>query len=139
MTVVDLPKRKRAKRAPRGLVPLDDGGASRYFRRVAREIIGDLGGRGDLSRIEKELIQAFAGAATQMRYLNVQVALGDSSAIDLSGYATVASTLLRIGSRLGLRRRPRDAQVLDPLEYAARHDKDDGSGDAAADADEGAS
>ncbi len=73
--------------------------------------------------IEKELIQAFAGAATQMKYLNVQIALGDSSAIDLSGYATLASTLLRIGSRLGLRRRPRDAAILDPLEYAARQNE----------------
>ncbi len=124
MTVVDLPERKkRGKRARRGLVQLDDGGASRYFRRVAREIIGDLGGRDYLSRIEKELIQAFAGAATQMKYLNVQIALGDSSAIDLSGYATLASTLLRIGSRLGLRRRPRDTAILDPLEYAAHQDE----------------
>ncbi len=121
MTVGDLPERKkRGRRAPRGLVPLDDGGASRYFRRVAREIIGDLGGRDDLSRIEKELIQAFAGAATQMKYLNVQIALGDSSAIDLSGYATLASTMLRIGSRLGFRRRARN--VTPPLaDYLREH------------------
>jgi hypothetical protein len=41
----------------------------------------------------------------------VQVALGESSDIDLAGYATIASTMLRIGSRLGLARRPRDVTL----------------------------
>ena len=104
MTVVDI---KRAKRPSR--VSLDDGGAARFMRRITRSIESDLGGRGELSCIEKELVSAFAGAATQLRYLNIQVAtLGDSSAIDFSTYATLASTMLRIGARLGFRRRARD-------------------------------
>ena len=61
-----------------------------------------------LSRIEGELIRAFCGAATLLQYQNVQVALGESSEIDLTGYATIASTMLRIGSRLGFRRKLRD-------------------------------
>jgi hypothetical protein len=65
-----------------------------------------------LSRIQGELIRAFAGAATTLQYLNVQVALGETSAIDLGGYATVASTMLRIGSKLGLQRRPKDVTTL---------------------------
>jgi hypothetical protein len=72
------------------------------------DIESDLGGRRYLSRIEGELIRAFAGAATTLQYLNVQVALGDTGEIDLAGYATMASTMLRIGSRLGLSRRSRD-------------------------------
>ncbi len=121
MGVIDLKPSKGAKRAPRGLVPLDDSGAARFFRRVVRDITGDLGGRGELSRIEKELIQAFAGAATQLQYLNVQIALGDSSAIDLSGYATLASTMLRIGSRLGFRRRPRNITPPPLSDYLRDH------------------
>ena len=43
-----------------------------------------------------------------MQYLNHQVLLGESSEIDLAGYATIASTMLRIGTRLGVHRRARD-------------------------------
>jgi hypothetical protein len=112
MKVVDLKRTKRPKRAPRDLVSLDKAtGAARFFDRMVREIENDLGGRRQLSRIEGELIRAFAGAATTLQYLNVQVALGESSDIDLAGYATIASTMLRIGSRLGLARRPRDVTL----------------------------
>jgi hypothetical protein len=112
MKVVDLKRMKRSKRAPRDLVPLDKAtGAARFFGRMVREIESDLGGRRQLSRIEGELIRAFAGAATTLQYLNVQVALGEGSEIDLAGYATIASTMLRIGSRLGLARRPRDVTL----------------------------
>jgi hypothetical protein len=105
MTVVDLKGRglKRRKRTPRDLAQAS--GASRFFRRMIREIENDLGGRGHLSRIEGELIRAFAGAATTLQYLNLQIAIGESSEVDLTGYATIASTMLRIGSRLGLQRR----------------------------------
>ena len=114
MTLVDLNKpRKRAKRAPRDLVLLDNGGASRFFDKIIRDIQSDLGGRSELSRIEKELAQAFAGCATHLKYLNVQIALGDSSALDLAGYSQAASTMLRIGSRLGFRRRAKN--ITPPL------------------------
>ena len=104
-SIVDLKSRR-----PRGRrVALDkSSGAGRFFERMVREIETDLGGRRELSRIERELVGAFAGAATTLQYLNVQVALGESSEIDLGSYATLASTMLRIGSRLGFRRRSRD-------------------------------
>jgi hypothetical protein len=105
--VVNL-KPRQCKRTQRD-VPLDQtSGASRFFRKMIADIESDLGGRRYLSRIEGELIRAFAGAATTLQYLNVQVALGDTGEIDLAGYATMASTMLRIGSRLGLSRRSRD-------------------------------
>jgi hypothetical protein len=46
---------------------------------------------------------------TTLQYLNVQVALGETGEIDLNAYATMASTMLRIGSRLGLSRRSIDS------------------------------
>ena len=114
MTVVDLKVPKRVK----GSLPLEQAtGAARFFDKMVREIETDLGGRRQLSRIQGELIRAFAGAATTLQYLNVQVALGETSAIDLGGYATVASTMLRIGSKLGLQRRPKDVTTL--AEYLA--------------------
>ena len=47
--------------------------------------------------------------------LNRQVALGEISEVSLSDFATVASTMLRIGARLGLQRRPRDVTTLGDL------------------------
>jgi hypothetical protein len=118
MTVVDL-KPKRAKRAPRSL-PLEQAtDAARFFDRMTREIETDLGGRRQLSRIEGELVRAFCGGATVLRYLNRQVALGEISEVNLSDFATVASTMLRIGSRLGLARRPKDVAPSLP-EYLAQ-------------------
>jgi hypothetical protein len=105
MNVVDL-KPKKFKRAPRDLVPIDKtSGPARYYERMVERIEDDLDGRRHLSRIETELIRAFAAAATLMQYLNAQVLLGEISEIDLPGYATIASTMLRIGSHLGLKRR----------------------------------
>jgi hypothetical protein len=122
MSVVNIKRAKRAKQAPRDLVPIDKtSGPARFFERMVREIESDLGGRRQLSRIQGELIRAFAGAATTLQYLNLQVALGETSEIDLSGYATIASTMLRIGSRLGLHRVPRDI-TPDPLNYAKERD-----------------
>ena len=127
MTVIDLPGAKHPRRARRDLVPLDKtSGPSRFFHRCVREIEGDLGGRQNLSRIEGELVRAFAGAATTLQYLNVQVALGDISELDLGSYATLASTLVRLGSRLGLQRRAKDI-VPSLAEYL------EGTGNAAAD------
>ena len=51
MSVVDLGKRAKRKRAPRDLMPLDKAtGAARFFDRTVREIESDLGGRRQLSR-----------------------------------------------------------------------------------------
>ena len=109
MTVVDLKKRQAKPRATRDLVEIDKtSGAGRFFQKLIRDVESDLAGRRNLSRIEGELIRAFAGAATTLQYLNHQILLGETSEIDLTGYATIASTMLRIGSRLGLGRRARD-------------------------------
>jgi hypothetical protein len=108
MTVIDL-KQAKPKQAPRDLVEIDkSSAAAKFFDKMQRDIIADCGGRRRLSRIELELVEAFCGAATTLRYLNHQVMLGEISEIDLGGYATIASTMLRIGSRVGLSRRQVD-------------------------------
>jgi hypothetical protein len=124
MTVLDLKVPKRTRRGPRSL-PLEQAtGAARFFDKMVREIETDLGGRPQLSRIQ-ELIRAFAGAATTLQYLNVQVALGETGEIDLNGYATIASTMLRIGTRLGLQRTPRDVtQSVDDIQREHRNGHD---------------
>ena len=79
MTVIDLKQQAKPKRrATRDLAVIDKHrGAGRFFTKLVRDIESDLSGKRNLSRIyEFELIPAFAGAATTLQYLNVQVALG---------------------------------------------------------------
>ncbi len=111
------PRRRRARPTRRITGPTvwvdPQSGAGRYYRRMLREIETDLGGEEvDLSRIERELIAAFCGAATATRYMTGQVMIGDISELDLTGFSQLASVCLRIGSKLGLRRRMKD--VIEP-------------------------
>jgi hypothetical protein len=110
MTVVDLKTRKpkRRKHAPRDLPLEKASGSARFFQRMIRDVESDLGGRRHLSRIEGELIRAFAGAATTLQYMNLQIAIGEITEVNCADYAHLASTMLRIGSRLGLSRRTVD-------------------------------
>jgi hypothetical protein len=127
MSVIDLNKTKRRPRpSARALtpkMPLDQtSGAARYYARMMKDIEGDLGGRRSLSRIELELIRAFCGSATRLEYLNHQILLGDDHDVDLAGYSQLASTMLRIGSRLGLSRRQLDVTQSDPIDYAREYE-----------------
>jgi hypothetical protein len=80
--------------------------ARKAFDALVAEIEHDLGGREQLSAIEKSLIQAYAGSAILLDDLNARVVLGQE--IDVGTYAQVTSALVRIASRLGLQRRQRD-------------------------------
>jgi hypothetical protein len=79
---------------------------------MIRDIEADLGGRRDLTRIETEMINAFAGAATVLRYMTA--ALGEVSELDLTAYSNLASTMLRLGAKLGLSRRAKDITETPP-------------------------
>ena len=74
--------------------------------------------------MNSELIRAFAGASTSLQYMNLQVALGETSEIDLAAFATLASTMLRIGRALGFARRQRDV-TPNLKEYLAKADAPD--------------
>src|ERR1700745_68537 len=107
MTIVELNKKARRSNAP--LVPIDKtSGPARYYSKMMRSIENDLGGRHSLTRIEAELIKAFAGCATRLEYLTFQILIGDASECDVTAYAQLASTMLRIGTKLtslGLKKR----------------------------------
>jgi hypothetical protein len=80
--------------------------AAKAFDKMVADIEADLGGRDQLSTIERALIEAFAGAAVILHHLNTQFALGQQ--IDLSQHAQAVSAMVRVASRLGLQRRSRD-------------------------------
>jgi hypothetical protein len=117
MAVVDLKPKKR-RHAPRDLVPIDrTSGAARFYDKMRRDIAADLGGRRTMSRIESELVKGFCGCATRLEYLNYQILLGEAAEADVASYAQLASTMLRIGARLGLSRRAKDVTPPTLEEY----------------------
>ena len=92
---------------------------AKAFNRLVADIYSDLGGRDHLSAIELALVEAFAGASIALDQLNAKLLLGED--IDLGQYMQASSTMVRIGSRLGLQRRTRDVtpdlrEYLDAVE-----------------------
>lgn len=83
-----------------------------FFNRMRSAVERDLGGRSDLSHVERSLIHAYCGAYARLQCLDVRAAnSANENEIDtemFSAYSTLASTMLRIGVRLGLNRRQRD-------------------------------
>ena len=80
--------------------------AAKEFDRLAAEIQTDLGRRDQLSAIELTLIEAFCGSAILLNALNTRILLGQE--IDPAEHAAIVSSMVRVGSRLGLHRRQRD-------------------------------
>jgi hypothetical protein len=78
--------------------------AARKFDNQVAQIKADLGG--DLSAIELALVESFCGATVMLDDMNVQVLTGQK--VDVADYCQLTSTLTRVASRLGLRRKPRD-------------------------------
>ena len=73
-------------------------------------IEADLGGADQLSAIERNLIQAFAGAAVTLHHLNARLMAGEE--INLAQHAQAVSAMVRVASRLGLQRRQKDVGGL---------------------------
>jgi hypothetical protein len=90
--------------------------AARVFDRLVADVESDLGGRDQLSAVERALIEGFAGAAVVLDNLNTRLLLGQE--IDLSQHAQAVSAMVRVASRLGLQRRARPVETL--AEYLAR-------------------
>jgi hypothetical protein len=93
--------------------------ACKLFDRVCADIEADLGGRDQLSTIELQLIEAFAGAAVTLSDLNCRIALGQG--IEPGDHALAVSAMVRVASRLGLSKRARDVtpSLSDYLQQAA--------------------
>jgi hypothetical protein len=79
--------------------------AARFFDRLVADIESDLC-RDQLSAIERQLIEAFAGAAVSLHHLNTQLALGQT--IDIGQHAQCVSAMVRVATRLGLQRRSKN-------------------------------
>lgn len=104
-----LQKRRRTKIALPTTQTLDlRTRAGRLYVATRDAIISDLGGRDELSRAELELVDRAAGLATRLGAADAELLDGSEQSLAASEYATLANSLNRILSTLGLRRRPRD-------------------------------
>jgi len=83
------------------------------------DIESDLGGREQLSTIQRALVEAFAGTCLALYQLNTKLVLGEQ--VDLAQHAQAVSAMVRVASRLGLQRRAREV-TPDPLDYAREVD-----------------
>jgi hypothetical protein len=122
----EKPARRKLHRATRPqLLTRDrlDGrtNAAKVFDRLVVDIEADLGGHDQLSTIERALVEAFAGACVTLHHLNTKLALGEE--IDLGQHAQAVSAMVRVASRLGLRRRTRDVTPPSVADYLAHKAK----------------
>jgi hypothetical protein len=86
---------------------LDDRtAAARMWDNLSRNIAADLGGEDNLSSVQKTLIEAFVGVSIQLTDINMRGLQGEK--VDLSELSLAASTLVRIATRIGITRQPRD-------------------------------
>ena len=84
--------------------------AAKLFDQLTGAIEADLGGADQLSAIERNLVQAFAGAAVTLHHLNAQLMAGHE--INLAQHAQAVTAMVRVASRLGLQRRQKDVGGL---------------------------
>jgi hypothetical protein len=79
--------------------------ARKQFDSIASGIAADLGGEEQLSTIQRHLVEAFAGAACHVNDINARLLLGEE--IDVVLHSQAISTMVRIATRLGVRRVPK--------------------------------
>jgi hypothetical protein len=80
--------------------------AARQFTAIAEGIAQDLGGETNLSTVQRLLVEAFAGAGLHVRNINAHLMLAQP--VDITEHATAISSIVRLASRIGTLRTPRD-------------------------------
>jgi hypothetical protein len=93
----------------RDLLPGIDGRSliARRYRDLVAALCADQGGLEVMAEARVQLIRRFAALAVQAEAMEARLARGE--ALDLSEYTNLASTMVRVASRIGIERVPRDA------------------------------
>jgi hypothetical protein len=122
--------------------------AARQWETIVTQIRADCSANGtELTLVQLAMVEAFAGLSVQLDALNTEVLLGKP--VDQGAYCQLITTMVRVGARLGVKRKPKDvtgqtlAAYLDdtqdrpePIEEGERPDgstrrsPDDDGGDA---------
>jgi hypothetical protein len=91
--------------------------AAKLFDRTVTEITQDLGGTESLSQIERSLVDAYAGASLMVNHMTAKLIEGEQ--ISLARYSAAVGALVRIATRLGIKRRMPHGQTPDLGSYLA--------------------
>ena len=105
----ELPSRARsAVTNHKDMLPGLDGrsATARRFRDLVNAVVADMGGLDRCSEIKIGLLRRFAAATVQAELLEARMVNGEQ--IDIGQLCMLASTSVRIASRLGLERRARN-------------------------------
>jgi hypothetical protein len=107
------PRPGRRNPAPLPVYPQPDAPLRRFYSTITRGIVADLGGTDVVSTAVREMIASFAGCATLLRGMNEKIVAGDHAEIEISEYAVLVSSLTKLGSRIGLKRLPKEIPSLE--------------------------
>lgn len=90
------------------LLPGLDGrsASARRFRDLVHRFVSDMGGLDRCSEIKLGLLRRLAAATVQAELLEARMVKGEQ--VNIEQLCTLASTTVRIATRLGLERVPRD-------------------------------
>jgi hypothetical protein len=105
--------------------------AAAYFDSIKQGVTNDLGGNDRVSTVMDQLIDAFAGIAVQARDLNMRLLLGQK--VDLMEQSLISSTLVRLASRIGVERVPKDVTPSLSAYLAGLRAEDEAASEAATD------
>ena len=88
--------------------------AIEFMDNLIAEIEKDLGGHDQLSAIERSLVEGYGSSALLLQNLTYRLARGEE--ISISEHATTCSAMVRIASRLGLKRVAKDINATPDLQ-----------------------
>ena len=108
----------------RDLLPNLDGrsSAARRFRDLVSGYLVDMGGADQCSDIKLGLLRRLAAVTVQSELIEARMINGE--AVDIGTLCTLASSALRLSSRLGVERVPREVSSLSDY-LAAKYPKPD--------------
>jgi hypothetical protein len=99
--------------------------ARKQFDAIANGIASDLGGEDHLSTVQRNLVEAFAGAAVHVHDLNARLLKGEP--VDVLTHSQAISSMVRIAARIGINRVARDVSpnLQEYLEQQQNGESDD--------------
>jgi hypothetical protein len=74
-----------------------------------------------LTLVQLAMVEAFAGLSVQLDALNTDVLLGKP--VDQATYCKLITTLVRVGSRLGVKRKAKDVTTMALADYLDRPER----------------
>lgn len=84
---------------------------ARRFVELVHDVSSDMGGRDDLSAVQKQLVKRFVGACVIAELMEAKLVAGGD--VDVAQYSTLANTSNRLAASIGIRRQPRDVVTLE--------------------------